>query len=248
MSKIQTSVPDGQKPRVIEVNDPLYPEAIRVYWNWLLGTQKDLDDHVRTVNGKKIFLTHCHYGYTYVFGIHDETGRKNLHRLTPESTPIRKFSNESVSNFDLVLIPVLDTLIYKQAKGTSGQPLSIDEMNAILAYENDHVTGTDMSVTIQKTEQGKSWGPLLPIVPNLFDYRLSSPADPSLTFKLDVPEKSVLADKMENPITVNSSLDARAEGYYLLVEKPSQPGTYRIFSRGHGLRNYHSIIEINITI
>jgi hypothetical protein len=237
-------------PDVLEITDPIYPEAIKVYWNWLLGPEEGLDEHVRTVNGTKIFLTHGYHGYTYVFGIHEETGRRNLHSSTKGGLPhISKFSidRKSVSDFQLILIPVLDTMVYTQAKGASGQPLSIDEINTILAYENDHVLETDISVTVQEKKQGK-WGPSRPIVPNLFVYRVSSPADPNKKFELNVPKKSFHADKMEFPITADRTLNARAEGYYLLVKKPSQTGTYRIFSRGHGLRNYHSLIEVNIEI
>jgi hypothetical protein len=234
--------------QVKDITDPLYAEAIEDYWTWLLGNQQVLNDNVRTVSNNKIFYTHACYGYEFIYGVNGETSRKNLCGSAPQSNHVERFSNEDKSDFEFVFIPVLDTMITKQGKGPSGQRLSIEEMNAILAFENDAVTETDIAVTIKKKEQGGSWGPPLPIVSNLLYYRVSSPADPDSTFPLYVPPDSALASKMEFPITADSTLDTRAEGRYLLVEKPSEDGIYRIFADGKGQRGFRSMIQIDLEI
>jgi len=241
MSEVVPRAPGSYNTQIrdITTSPTLYEKTIQAYWKWILGNANDLKNkYIVNIDGKKIALTRGCYEYTNVVGTNNETGRRNLCGSTPQLNVLDE-------PYDYIFVPLLDSLEYTEAIDPSGGELTVPKINSILAHENDAVSSTDLAATIQKKENG-SWDVPLPIAPQLLTFRTTSPADSDKTFVLTVPKDSALADQMEFPLK-SMDLHARAEGYYLLIEKPPA-GTYRIFSRGYGLRNFQSLIQIELVV
>ena len=69
----------------------------------------------------------------------------------------------------------------------------------------------------------------------------------ALTLALVVPRTSVLAERLEYKIRVDTYPNAKTLGYYALI-KFNTPGVYNIKSAGDGVRGYTSRVDYHIEI
>ena len=96
----------------------------------------------------------------------------------------------------------------------------------ILRDEDTAVTPQDVRLTIQKIKGSQS------VIDVFNDHRTSA------NFSRVVPRTSVLAERLEYKIRVDTYPNAKTLGYYALI-KFNTPGVYNIKSAGDGVRGLY---------
>jgi hypothetical protein len=210
-----------------------YSDFIKDYWHFLLGSNPDNPVYQDTT----IFTRGCQ-NYRDV-NSSENVRRKNfcgileetpsiIHTVGSQNNPFRIRSNLSV------FVTVLDTIALEPEIDENGREVTQDE---VLRRENDAVRPQDVQLTIRKKGGGSQ------SVSNLFnDHRTSA------NFSLVIPRTSVLAERLEREIKVDTTYpNAKAEGYYALI-KFNTPEVYNIKSDGYGVRGYISKADYHIEI
>ena len=125
-------------------------------------------------------------------------------------------------------------------------------MNKILEEENDDaerkVRNSRIRSTIKRLQQGKDSTPY-DIVDDLTRYRIGVPKgrEDTSTFELKIPPDSRLAQDLELEFPKGKTVNARAQGIYLIFEI-TEPGLYQIRSSAEGLRGYNSDMNYRIHV
>jgi hypothetical protein len=217
-----------------------YDATIADYWNFLLSV-----DPNNPVSGvpPALFTRGC-YNYRDLQSPED-IRRRNLcgiaegtpsviHSPYPPNGPFNPGANIPV------FVTVLDTIALTpdvDEFDENGNPVAPAD---VLEEENDAVKRGHVRLTIQRQNGGPH--PIERI--DVFNNHLHGPTQP---FNLNVPANSALADHMERPIKPGPYANAIAKGFYVLI-KFTNPGVYRIRSRGSGVRGYRSITDYYIRI
>ena len=149
-----------------------------------------------------------------------------IHTVGSQSSPLRNTSNYPV------FVTVLDTIALEPEIDENGREVTQDE---ILRDEDTAVTPQDVRLTIQKIKGSQS------VIDVFNDHRTSA------NFSLVVPRTSVLAERLEYKIRVDTYPNAKTLGYYALI-KFNTPGVYNIKSAGDGVRGYTSRVDYHIEI
>jgi hypothetical protein len=213
-----------------DIGGKRYDVFIKDYWESLLGP-----DPNNPVYRNTIFTRGCQ-------NYRDVNSRENVRRENfcgrLEETPSiihtvgsKNDPLKNTSNYPL-FITVLDTIALEPEIDENGREVTQDE---VLRQENDAVTSRDVRLTIQKNGGSES------VVDVFNDHRTNA------NFSLVVPRTSVLAERLEYKIRVDTYPNAKALGYYVLI-KFNTTGVYNIKSFGNGVRGYKSIADYHIKI
>ena len=217
-----------------DIDGKKYKNFIEDYWHFLLGLHPDEPIYHNTI------FTRGSQNYRDVHSIQKSQNvaiqRKNFAGFSKETpggsqnVPIR-----NTSKFP-VFITVLDTLALESKIDENGHEVTQDD---VLKGENEAVEADDVKLTIQKIGGSK---PVVDLSDTVFkNHRTKA------TFDLEVPQDSVMAERLEYKIKPGKYPDAQAEGYYVLI-KFNTPGVYNIKSVGKGVRGYISKADYYIEI
>jgi hypothetical protein len=225
---------------VIPINKDIdgkgYSDFIKDYWHFLLG------DNPNDPVYKNTIFTRGSQDYRDIHSIEKSKNaavqRKNFAGLKETPGEYTKGSQNKPLNTSKypVFITVLDTIALESEIDENGREVTQDE---VLKKENDVVKPEDVKLTIQKIGGSESVVDLSDIV--FKNHRTKA------TFDLEVPQESVLAERLEYKIKPRKYPDAQAEGYYVLI-KFNNPGVYNIKSVGKGVRGYISKADYYIEI
>ena len=212
-------------------------DQIQRYWSWLLSVNPDINP-IPSPNNDVFYLRAW---YNYIDDIQDARSdhpkRKNVGGDNPftvgsESQPFH------ISNNVCIFVPLLDTVVTDHDHDSNGNLLTdADAINSILKNENDQIKEGNLKATIENLTAGTGEQD---IDGNLLRFRTTSPSNSNAAmFPLTIPQGSTLADKMEFPAPQGLTVQARAEGVYLLLCNLTPGNTYHIKNRNHGLRHYN---------
>lgn len=219
-----------------KIGDKRYKDFIEGYWHFLLGPNPD-----EPISRDTIF-TRGSKDYRDVDSTEKSKNaavqRKNFAGLETPGEYTKGSQNHPLINTSKypVFITVLDTIALESEIDENGREVTQDE---VLKKENDVVKPEDVKLTIQKIGGSESVVDLSDIV--FKNHRTKA------TFDLEVPQESVLAERLEYKIKPRKYPDAQAEGYYVLI-KFNNPGVYNIKSVGKGVRGYISKADYYIKI
>jgi hypothetical protein len=245
--------PDWIKVR--NPKDDIYQTLVEQYWNWLLDEEKVVDNPKKKVNGEDVFFMRMIYGYGNRWEINPDTGvlsvsRKNV--LTNNRMGADKDKKLELSSGKPIFLPVIDSCECDFDKDSSGMPLTPGLMNKILEAENNdverNIRNGRVRSTVRRLEEGKNTPPH-DIVDDLTNYHIGVPGriGGTGTFQLKIPENSRLAQTLEFEFPRGKTVNARAEGIYLIFEI-NKPGLYQIRSSAEGLRGYIADMNYRIQI
>jgi hypothetical protein len=221
------------------VSGRTYDRTIADYWNFLLSANPN---NPVFGNPPALFTRGC-YNYRDVQSFEDIL-RRNLSGVSEESPSII----HSVGIPDPfnpganipVFVTVLDTIALTPGVDEVDENGNLVAPQDVLEEENDAVKRGHVRLTIQRQNGGPHPMQRIDVINN-HRHR-------SNLFNLDVPAGSVLADRLERPIDRDTPYpNVIAEGFYVLI-KFTNPGDYRIRSRGFGVRDYKSIADYYIRI
>lgn len=213
-----------------DIDGKKYSVFIEDYWHFLLGS-----DPNNPVYQNTIFTRGCQ-NYRDVHsnvdvrrenfcGILPETPSQT-HTVGSQNNPFRNTSNYPV------FVTVLDTIALEPGIDENGGIITQDD---VLQVEDAAVIPQNVRLTIRKIK-----GPQLDV--DVFKNHRTG-AD----FSLNVPGTSVLAERLEYKIRVDTYPNAKTLGYYVLI-KFNTGGVYNINSTGRGVRGYISRASYYIEI
>jgi hypothetical protein len=212
------------------------PFVVR-YWNWLLGNQSN--QHV--VNDT-LFCRAC-YEYRVVVSVDNELRRvNNLCGGAGNQVTV----NNGVTTGTHIFLPMIDACFnetHRQREPDTSftEPL----MRAACNQDIDRTERVDGRFpTVPTITNGSGSPEAIVAQPHIENHRLEIPR--TGTFKLKVPDDSLLKDKLEDPTPVGE-FKAVAVGYYI-VFKIKNAGTYTIMSSASGPREYRAIMSYHITV
>jgi hypothetical protein len=213
-----------------------YDQYIADYWNFLLGP--DPDNPI--FGASPALFTRACYNYKDVQSLQD-LRRRSFCGLSEETPSIIHSVGTRNNPFNLganipVFATVLDTIALTPEVDENANTVTPED---VLQEENDAVRRKDVRLTIQRQNGGGQ--------PESIDVFKNHRHGPTPPFNLNVPQGSILADRMERPIRPGPYPNAIAEGFYVLIQFIN-PGVYRIKSRSSGVREYKSITDYHIRI
>jgi hypothetical protein len=197
-----------------------------VLWsNWLLSEQPD------NYAGSDVLFLRGNVDYKPLRGA---TGAPR--HSDPKGVYNRTGSKgEKVFEGTAIFFPVVNALL-STGELYDGRLLK-DEEDIRFAAKKDIDEGCAIWANIKRKGDKKP----TKIVKNLRDYRVESPL-----FKLVVPQKSQLRDRMESPLEPGI-YDSVTAGYYVLI-RSLPPLTYRIHFGGKGRGTYYTDSVYDVTV
>ena len=137
-----------------------------------------------------------------------------------------------------------DTLVHDK-NYENGDPLTPVKIYVILDNENRVVSRGDLNATIENLSAGTSERP---IDRDLLSYRTSFPStSDTAIFSLTIPDGSALADKLEFAERERITVNARSQGFFLLLSNIAL-ATYHIRSNCHGIRNHKAFMDYYLQV
>jgi hypothetical protein len=227
-----------------------YEELVISYWNWLLGPNPDL--HVQRLRQDSILFLRPHYEYFFNIDESDNTIHRQNSERSKNISNLQTAVDQGVDTKTYLFIPVINACFHsgfgKGYKNRDGSDISPTQMRQFAISDISKTQGADhipRSPTIKETS---SDGAGQAIVDSMHQFRLEVPQTEGDTFKLSIPNTSVLAGKMEDPTETNDSdFDAVAAGYYIAFQI-TNPGRYIIESDAKGPRQFLATMNYQVTV
>jgi hypothetical protein len=213
-----------------DIGGKRYSDFISEYWHFLLGPDPD-----NPVFNNTIYTRGCQ---NYKDVQSEESVRRInfcglleespsiIHTVGSQTNPFRPTSNYPV------FVTVLDTIALEPGIDENGREITQDQ---ILQHEDAEVRSNDVRLSIKKIGRPPS------------DVDVFNKYKTGANFSLVVPPASVLAERLEYRIRVDTYPNAKTLGYYVLV-KFNTPGVYNIKLAGDGTRGYRSRADYHIQI